>query len=692
MGPPREVFRFLFPPTRAGLDSIEDVTPLALGLAAVLTLPVPFVAQKQEDTCGAASLAMVLRFWDQDVSQEQIIEALLEPELRGIPGSRLAEFARERGLRAVPYEGDLAQIRDFVEKGRPLIVAWKVGRDLYHNVVVTGFDDDRAAVIVNDPAKGPARRVPRRRFEERWAGGNHWTLLVLPEREPYVEPTRPVPVAQAAPQDYESLVALGISLGKQGKTAEAAEAFSRAIALDPGRPEARVERGGLRFIERRYDDAVRDLEGAMAVRKDGYTRNLLASSYHLVGRSEDALREWNELGQPVLGETTLTGFRHIHPGVARRELTLESGEMLDVDGLRESRLRLQEVGVFSRVVLRPVPRQEGRADLEVAVHERHAFGSIPEFAGTAVGNALVKKVRLRYFGLFGSAINLGAQYRWEKSRPKKSASLDWARFLGIPAYFHFSGERETQSYDVGGLTTMKARGVEVGVRRVLDARTVMELGFRTRDRDFSVIQADTPPGVIRGLTLGLEHRFWDSYRRQLDWSVAAFKAGGPLHSDVSYPQAVTSVRYEDILSPPDGTALEKSVIAARALGGWAGDDLPLDEMFAPGAASEMEFPLRGHKLRQGGIMGQSPLGRTLGLFNVEWRQRVLNARAFQAAAVLFYDAAHIGRTAQGQDRTLEDVGFGLRVSVHGVVLRADYGFAISGGRRRALTAGFNQVF
>ena len=508
----------------------------------------------------------------------------------------------------------------------------------------------------------------------------------------YEEAARLLQEVVATENDYEALVALGVSLGKLGRNAEATAAFDRAISLDAGRPEARVERGGLRFIEHRYDDAVRDLEGALAIRKDGYTRNLLASSYHLVGRSEDALREWNELGQPVLGETNLTGFRHIHAGVARRELTLRGGEMLDVDGLRESRLRLQEVGVFSRVVLRPVPRQEGRADLEVAVHERHAFGSIPEFVGTAAGNALVKKVRLRYFGLFGSAINVGAQYRWEKSRPKKSVSLDWARFLGIPAYFHFSGEKETQPYDTGVPTTMKAKGFAVAARRVLDARTVMELGFRTRDRQFSTALADAPPGVIRGLTLGLEHRFWDSYRRQLDGSLAAFKAGGPLRSDLSYPQAVASLRYEDILSPPDGTALEKTVIVTRALAGWAGDDLPLDEMFAPGAASEMEFPLRGHKLRQAGVMGQSPMGRTLGLFNIEWRQRFVNARTFQTGFVLFYDAAHIARTAQGRDRTIEDVGVGLRLSVHGVVLRADYGFAISGGRRHAVTAGFNQVF
>ena len=51
------------------------------------------------------------------------------------------------------------------------------------NVVVTGFDDERKEVIVNDPAAGAARRVPRETFEKRWAGAGHWTLLVLPHGE-----------------------------------------------------------------------------------------------------------------------------------------------------------------------------------------------------------------------------------------------------------------------------------------------------------------------------------------------------------------------------------------------------------------------------------------------------------------------------------------------------------------------------
>lgn len=93
-----------------------------LALLAALDLNVPFVPQ-QKDTCGAAALAMVFRFWDRPVAPDEIASALLDPELRGIRGSRLADFARARGFTALAYEGDLEHLRDFLAKGRPLIVA-----------------------------------------------------------------------------------------------------------------------------------------------------------------------------------------------------------------------------------------------------------------------------------------------------------------------------------------------------------------------------------------------------------------------------------------------------------------------------------------------------------------------------------------------------------------------------------------
>ncbi|HET9315032.1 MAG TPA: C39 family peptidase [Vicinamibacteria bacterium] len=151
--------------------------PLWSAAALAAVLQVPFVPQKQ-DTCGPAALAMVLRFWGREASHDELAAELGARELRGVAGSRLADAARARGLTAVAYRGDAGQLRDFVDKGRPLVVAWDMGRGRFHNVVVVGFDGDD--VVVHDPAKGASRTVKRTTFEERWAGAGHWTLLVMP--------------------------------------------------------------------------------------------------------------------------------------------------------------------------------------------------------------------------------------------------------------------------------------------------------------------------------------------------------------------------------------------------------------------------------------------------------------------------------------------------------------------------------
>jgi ABC-type bacteriocin/lantibiotic exporter with double-glycine peptidase domain len=153
----------------------------SLLVAAPLLLDVPFVAQRTNG-CAAAALTMVLRYWGDPAPEAELADALPGPTARGVAGSRLAEIARRRGHEAIAYEGDLAHLREFLAKGRPLVVALRSGRDGYHDVVVVGFDEGEQAVVVHDPESGPARRLPVRSFEERWGGAGHWTLLVLPPR------------------------------------------------------------------------------------------------------------------------------------------------------------------------------------------------------------------------------------------------------------------------------------------------------------------------------------------------------------------------------------------------------------------------------------------------------------------------------------------------------------------------------
>jgi tetratricopeptide (TPR) repeat protein len=695
-------------------------------LAAAVQLPVPFVPQ-EKDTCGAAALAMVLRYWGAPASHDKVAGALVERELQGIRGSRLADFAREQGMVAVAFTGDMVILHDHLAKGRPLVLALDAGHGRLHDVVAVGLDD-RGDVIVHDPARGAGRRIGARELEKKWAKSGRWTLLVLPRDATGARPEASAvaeiadpssPDAEGTPRDdgsgtsdssgparraslgvaslgmtYESLVASALELGRAEKYAEAAALLDRAIALEPGRPEAWTERGGAYFLEGRYEEAITELRRSLALREDAYARDLLASSLHLVGRELEALGEWNRLGQPALHAVEISGLQKTNDRVARREVGLSEGETLAVAGLRAARRRLEETGVFERVTLRPRPRGDGTADLEVALTERYGLAHGPvDFLLTSGVNLAWKRLRLRYNNLGGTGVSLGASYRWQENRPETALQLQWPRPLGVPGTLHLAGFRGEQAYDLGGAFDMRRRGIDASVRRVLAGGAVASLGLKLRDRTFSTVRPDAPPGLLAGVEGGLEARLVETRRHRLDVALRLFAAGRAIGSDVGYAQADGQLLYEGVLSRLEGLSVERSVLAVRVRGGWATDGLPVDEMYAPGVSPESDLPLRAHPLTRGGALGANPIGRSIVLVNAEWRQRLWHHASWDLGAVAFSDSASVWRPAAGSSSGwLEDVGVGLRVSVlAGPTLRIDQAWGLVDGGR-TLYVGLSQAF
>jgi tetratricopeptide (TPR) repeat protein len=558
-------------------------------LAAAVQLPVPFVPQER-DTCGAAALAMVMGYWGAEVPHDAIAKALVDPDVRGIRGSRLAEFAREQGMTAIAFAADRAALRDHLAKGRPLIVALDGGRGGLHDVVAVGLDEAGGQVVVHDPARGPGRRLALSKFERQWAKSGRWALLVQPLAEGRTEGTASgagdddaaAPGPDASPpasqtgEGYEALVAGGLAAGRAGEFARAVAALDRAIALEPTRPEAWTERGGVRFLEGRYEDAAADLRRSLALRDDAYSRELLASALHLAGHELEALAEWNALGQPTLRTVEIGGLRRTNDRVARREIGLAEGDTLTVAALRAARRRLEETGVFERVTLRPQPRGDGTAELDVALAERHGLARGPaDFLVTTGVNLAWKRLRLRYSNIGGGGVSLGASYRWQENRPETALQLQWPRPFSLPATLRLAGFRGEQAYDLGGAFDMRRRGVDLGLRHVLGGGAVAGLGVRVRDRSFSDARADAPPGLLLGVEASLEVRLVETRRHRVDATGRLFAAGPALASDLGYVQADAELRYEGLLARPEGRTVERSVLAARARAGWGSGGLPV---------------------------------------------------------------------------------------------------------------------
>lgn len=171
--------------------SLALLFPAAARPAAVkpegLWLDVPYVRQPPQG-CGAASIAMILRYWTLKdplykcslPSVRAIQRALYSPAAQGIYAKDMERYLRGKGMRVIAFEGDWNLLREHLAKGRPLIVCLREGRWL-HYVVVVGLDPAKNAVLVNDPAGQRLEPLRRKAFETKWRAEGNWTLLALPE-------------------------------------------------------------------------------------------------------------------------------------------------------------------------------------------------------------------------------------------------------------------------------------------------------------------------------------------------------------------------------------------------------------------------------------------------------------------------------------------------------------------------------
>ena len=152
-------------------------------------LDVPFVKQ-EKNACGAASIAMVMQYWQQQrglspsaaADEGQIQLALYSSKAHGIFASDLQKYFRDHGYQAFGFQGRREDLMQHLEKGRPLIVALKPapGAPL-HYAVVAGLDPELNLVLLNDPAKRKLLKQELASFEKEWKGAGYWTLLAVPQ-------------------------------------------------------------------------------------------------------------------------------------------------------------------------------------------------------------------------------------------------------------------------------------------------------------------------------------------------------------------------------------------------------------------------------------------------------------------------------------------------------------------------------
>lgn len=153
-------------------------------------LDVPFVRQVKAG-CGAAAVAMVAGYWSRHDPQlgaaakdAERINELLPASAKGIRGRALKRYLEERGFAAYVFDGELIDLRNHIDKGRPVVVCLglKGAKAPLHYAVVVGVDEE--AIWLNDSARGKLVREDIARFQRAWSVTGNWALLAVPRQLP----------------------------------------------------------------------------------------------------------------------------------------------------------------------------------------------------------------------------------------------------------------------------------------------------------------------------------------------------------------------------------------------------------------------------------------------------------------------------------------------------------------------------
>ncbi|MCC5877311.1 MAG: C39 family peptidase [Candidatus Sumerlaeia bacterium] len=99
--------------------------------------------------CGPATISMVLRYWNKDLSQDNIAERVYTG-IAGTPPQVIRNYARTIGFQSVEFAGTKEKWKRLIDAGFPIL--WlQFMREGGHYRVVTGYDDIHNAWVVHDP-------------------------------------------------------------------------------------------------------------------------------------------------------------------------------------------------------------------------------------------------------------------------------------------------------------------------------------------------------------------------------------------------------------------------------------------------------------------------------------------------------------------------------------------------------------
>jgi tetratricopeptide (TPR) repeat protein len=281
------------PPLASGLPA---AAPRAIELAAT-----PFFPQ-EEFQCGPAALAALLVASGIDVTPEALRPEVYLPGREGSLSLELVAAARRHGRLPYVLAATAHEMFAELEAGRPVLVLQNLGAGplpVWHYAVLIGYDAERNVAVLRS---GRERRLEMKwqRFAGSWHRGGRFAFTTLPPGvvPAHAQPARFIEAAagleaagqrQAAGAAYDAAIARwpgeplawlgrGNIAHAGGDHAAAADAYLRAIGLEPGNVAARNNLAELLLDAGCLDESRRQVERAAALARGTALESAVADS------------------------------------------------------------------------------------------------------------------------------------------------------------------------------------------------------------------------------------------------------------------------------------------------------------------------------------------------------------------------------------------------------------------------------
>lgn len=158
-----------------------------------MKLKVPYFKQRDEWTCGPASLQMAMSFLGEFRTQEEIEKIIGLPRERieeeGITNEKMVEAAQKVGFYCyVNKETTVEEIKYFLHLNLPVIVNYIEPKDQDgHFALVHGYDRLTKKIIMHDPFHGKNLKLSEKKFLDWWKSGyeNHTHWMMVLSKEPF---------------------------------------------------------------------------------------------------------------------------------------------------------------------------------------------------------------------------------------------------------------------------------------------------------------------------------------------------------------------------------------------------------------------------------------------------------------------------------------------------------------------------